>query len=106
MMGFCLAKFSLPFAAFLFALAVNFQLVDLTNCSRIRKVLSIQILTAMRTIVANLRRVFQAFLAEDLPTAACLLGLPGEQSANEADAVIRRRVTDKLAVVSSFKSVF
>ena len=104
-MGFCMTKFTLPFAAFLFALAVDLQLVDVTNRSCVWKVLAIQIFTAVRTLVLNPHRVFQALLAEDLATAACLLGLLGNQSANEADVVITW-VTDKLIVISAFKSVF
>ena len=104
MMGFCTAKFSLPFAAFLFVLTVNLQLVNVTNYSPVRKILALQINTAMWTIFTSSYRLFQALLAKDLPTAACSVGLPGNQSANEADVVIRWKVADKLVVISSFKS--
>ena len=106
MMGTCMAKFSFPFAASLFVLTVNLQLVDVANRSRVWRILAIEIFTAVWTIVINAHRFFQALLAEDLPTAACLLGLSGKKIANEADVAIRGEVANKLIVISSLITTY
>ena len=88
MVGFCKVKFSLPYAASRSVLTVNLQLVDVANYSPVWEVIATQIFAAMWTLAINHHTVFQALLAENLPTAAGLLGLPRNQNTNDTDVVI------------------
>ena len=89
MMGFHSTKFFVPRATLLLVFTVNLQLVDVVNCSLVLEIVAVQLRTAVWTAAFNFWGRLQAWLAEYLPTAVHLVGIPGNQRADETGVFTR-----------------